>query len=98
MNIAVIREKIRRAGFHIPFRVHLLLLVIALLLAAGWLRKNNAVPETAHTAIVDLFISVTFWFAFTILVISFISAFVPWVISLFSKKKSKKHFKNKNCS
>jgi hypothetical protein len=89
MNIAVIREKIRRAGFHIPFRVHLLLLVIALLLAAGWLRKNNAVPETAHTAIVDLFISVTFWFAFTILVISFISAFVPWVIFLFSKKNQK---------
>jgi len=89
MNIAVIREKIRRAGFFIPFRVHLLLLVIALLLAGNWLRKNNAVPETARTAIIDLFISVTFWFAFSVLVISFISAFIPWVIFLFSKKNQK---------
>ena len=89
MNIALIREKIRRAGFYIPFRVHLLLLVIALLLAASWLRKNNAVPETAQTAIIDLFISVTFWFAFAILVVSFISAFIPWIIFLFSKKNQK---------
>lgn len=89
MNIAAIREKIRRAGFYIPFRVHLLLLVIALVLAASWLRKNNAVPETAQTAIIDLFISVIFWFSFAILVISFISAFIPWVIFLFSKKNQK---------
>jgi hypothetical protein len=89
MNIAAIREKIKWAGFHIPFRVHLLLLVIALFLAAGWLRKNNAVPETAQTAIIDLFISVTFWFAFSILVFSFISAFIPWIIFLFSKKNQK---------
>ena len=95
MNIAVIREKIRRAGFYIPFRVHLLLLVIALLLAANWLRKNNAVPETARTAIIDLFISVTFWFAFAILVVSFISAFIPWVIFLFSKKNQKSILKIK---
>jgi hypothetical protein len=95
MNIAVIREKIRRAGFYIPFRVHLLLLVIALLLAACWLRKNNAVPETAQTAIIDLFISVTFWFAFSILVVSFISAFIPWIIFLFSKRNQKSILKIK---
>ena len=89
MNIAVIREKIRRAGYFIPFRVHLLLLVIALLSAALWLRKNNTLPDTSRTAIIDLFISVTFWFAFSILVISFTSAFVPWIIFLFSKKKQK---------
>ncbi|MEO8765206.1 MAG: DUF58 domain-containing protein [Ginsengibacter sp.] len=89
MNIAVIREKIRRAGFFIPFRVHLLILVVALLLAAHWLRKNNAVPETAQTAIIDLFISVTCWFALAILVISFLSAFVPWIIFLSGKKKER---------
>jgi hypothetical protein len=89
MNIAAIREKIKWAGFYVPFRVHLLLLVIALFLAAGWLRKNNAVPETAQTAIIELFISVTFWFAFSILIFSFTSAFVPWIIFLFAKKNQK---------
>ncbi|MEP6950999.1 MAG: DUF58 domain-containing protein [Ginsengibacter sp.] len=98
MNIAVIRENIRRARFYIPFRVHLLLLVIALLLAANWLRKNNAVPETAQTAIIDLFISVIFWFAFAILIISFTSAFVPWVIFLFSKKNQKSILKIKTAA
>ncbi|MEP6927139.1 MAG: DUF58 domain-containing protein [Ginsengibacter sp.] len=95
MNIAVIREKIRRAGFFVPFRVHLVLLIIALLLAAKWLKKNNAVPETARTAIIDLFISITFWFAFAILVVSFISAFIPWVVFLFSKKNQKSILKIK---
>lgn len=95
MNIAVIREKIRRAGFFIPFRVHLLLLVIALLLAAGWLRKNNAVPETARTAIINLFICVTFWFASFILIVSFFSAFVPWILFLFSKKNNRSVLKIK---
>lgn len=89
MNIAVIREKIRRIGFFIPVRIHFLLLVIALLLAYRWLIKNNANPETAHTAIINLFIMVTFWFALGILVLSFCSAFIPWVLFLFSKKNKK---------
>jgi len=89
MNIAAIREKIRRTGFSIPVRIHFLLLVIALLLAYRWLIKNNAVPETARTAIINLFITVTFWFALGILVISFFSAFIPWVFFLFSKKNNK---------
>jgi len=95
MNIAVIRNKIRRTGFFIPFRVHLVLLIIALFLAAGWIRKNNALPETARTAIINLFISITFWFASGILLISFISAFVPWILFLFSKKNKKSILKIK---
>ena len=95
MNIAVIREKIRRAGFFIPFRVHLLLLVIALLFAALWLQKNNAVPETARTAIINLFITVTFWFTLFILIVSFFSAFVPWIFFLFSKKNKRSILKIK---
>ena len=89
MNIAAIREKIRRTGFFIPFRIHLLLLIVVLILAYRWLIKNNAVPETAHTAIIGLFITVTFWFALAILSISFFTAFIPWIFFLFSKKNNK---------
>lgn len=95
MNIAVIRKKIRRIGFFIPFRVHMVLLIFALLLAAGWIRKNNALPETARTAIINLFISITFWSASGIFIVSFISAFVPWVFFLFSKKNKKSILKIK---
>jgi len=89
MNIAAIREKIRRVGFFIPFRIHFLLLVVALLLAYRWLLKNNAVPETSRTAIINVFITVTFWFALGILVLSFFSAFIPWIFFLFSKKNKR---------
>jgi Protein of unknown function DUF58 len=95
MNIAAIREKIRRTGFFIPVRIQLVLLVLALLLAYRWLIKNNAVPETAHTAIINLFITVTFWFALGILVMSFFSAFIPWIFFLFSKKNNRSILKVK---
>ena len=89
MNISATRGKIRRTGFFIPFRINLLLLVIALILAYRWLITNNAVPETAHTAITGLFITVTFWFASAILSISFFTAFIPWIFFLFSKRNNK---------
>ncbi|MDQ6901942.1 MAG: DUF58 domain-containing protein [Bacteroidota bacterium] len=95
MNIAALREKIRRTGYFIPFRPHLLLLIIALFFAAAWLRKNNALPETSRTAIINVFISVTFWFALCIIVVSFLSAFIPWIIFLLSSKKNKSALKIK---
>ena len=89
MSIAAIREKIKRVGIFIPVRVHLLLLMIALLMAYRWLIKNNAVPETARTAIINLFITITFWFALGVLLVSFFSAFIPWIFFLFSKKNKR---------
>lgn len=95
MNIATLREKIRRTGYFIPFRAHLLLLIIALFFAAAWLRKNNALPDTSRTAIINVFISVTFWFALSIIIVSFLSAFIPWIIFLLSAKKNKSILKIK---
>jgi Protein of unknown function DUF58 len=89
MNIAALREKIRRTGYFIPFHFHLLLFILSLFFAAGWLRKNNALPETSRTAIISVFLAVTFWFGLSILILSFISAFVPWLFFLFSAKKNK---------
>jgi hypothetical protein len=89
MNISSAREKIKKFGFFIPFRVHFLLVVIALFLAAKWLQKNNALPETSRTAIIDVFVSVVFWFTLAILVISFLTSFVPWLAFSFGKKSSK---------
>jgi Protein of unknown function DUF58 len=89
MNIASTRGKIKRIGFFIPIRIHFLLLVIALLLAYRWLIKNNAVPETSRTAIINLFITVTFWFTVGVLVISFLSAFIPWIFFLISKRNNR---------
>lgn len=95
MNIATIRDKLTRIGFLIPFRIHLLLLVIAIVLAQQWLIRNNALPETSRTAIIKVFISVTFWFTLAVLVISFLSAFVPWVLFLLNVKNKRSMLKLK---
>lgn len=89
MNLAAIRERIRRIGFYIPVRIHFVLLIIALILAYRWLKKNNALPETSETAIINLFVTITCWFTSGILIISFLSAFIPWVIFLISKKNNR---------
>ena len=89
MKTAIIRSRIRKIGFFIPFRLHFLLVIIALILAARWLQKNNALPETSRTAIIDVFTSVTFWFTLAILFVSFFTAFIPWLFFLFNKKKNK---------
>lgn len=89
MNMAVIREKLRHTGFFIPFRIHFVLVVISLFFAGKWVQQNNAVPETARTAIINVFLTVTFWFALVILFISFFSACIPWIFFLINKKNKK---------
>ena len=95
MNIVLIKKKIQRAGIFIPVRLHLILLIAVLLLAVKWLRENNALPETARTAIINLFITVTFWFALSIFIFSFLSAFIPWIFFLSNKKNNSSGLKIK---
>jgi hypothetical protein len=95
MNIANVKEKLKRTGVFIPFRFHFLLLLAALFIGANWLKKNNSLPETSRTAIIDVFIRVTFWFGLSILVISFLSAFIPWLLFLFNRRNNKSELKIK---
>ncbi|MEO6288342.1 MAG: DUF58 domain-containing protein, partial [Ginsengibacter sp.] len=46
-------------------------------------------------AIIDLFISVTSWFALSVLVVSFLSAFIPWLFFLLNKKNKRSNLKIK---
>ena len=93
MNFTTIKYKLKRIGYFIPFHVHLVLLVIALLWAENWLIRNNALPETSRTAIINLFISVTSWFALFILLFSFLTAFFPWIFFLINKKYQRSSLK-----
>ena len=88
MRIAAVRNSIKRIGYLLPFRLHLAVLILILVWAAVWLQKNNALPETSRTAIIGLFISVTFWFTFSVLVFSLITAIMPWLLFLFNKKNN----------
>jgi uncharacterized membrane protein len=93
MSLSDLRNKYVIYARYIPVRIHLVLLLTALFLGSGWVQKNNALPETARTAIINVFIIVTFWFALGILILSFLSAFIPWLIFLFQTRDNKQHIR-----
>jgi hypothetical protein len=98
MNFALIKNRIRYAGFFIPFRFFFLLLALALLAASFWLKKTRVLPETSYTAITDLLIIVAMAFIAAIIAISFITALVPWLFFLFNKKAGKLSIKVKTAA
>src|ERR1700712_1886713 len=91
-------HKIKYSSFFIPFRFQFVLLIAALLFAYRWLQKNNALPDTANTAILGLFIDVALWFVASILVLSFLTAVIPWILFLLSKKNDRVSIKIKTAS
>ena len=98
MNFALIKNRIRYAGFFIPFRFFFLLLALALLAASFWLKKTRLLPETSYTAIIDLLIIVAMAFIAAIITISFITAIVPWLLFLFNKRAGKLSIKVKTAA
>ncbi len=89
MNFDLIKNRIRYASFFVPFRFHIVLLAIVLLVAYYWLKKTSVLPDTSYTAIIDLFITVAIAFIAAIFAISFITAILPWLFFLFNKKSGK---------
>lgn len=87
MNFASLRNKMRYGGFFIPFRFQVILLIVALFGAYYWLKKTSVLPETAYTAIIELFITVTLAFMAAVFAISFITAVMPWLLLLFNKRR-----------
>ena len=87
MNATGLGRKLRYGSFFIPFRFQLVVLAVVLSLAYKWLRSTNLLPETAYTAIIDLFITVTLYFISALIIISFITSFLPWLLFLFRRKQ-----------
>lgn len=98
MNFGLIKNKIRHGSFFIPFRFHIVLLLIALTAAYYWLKKTRILPETSYTAITDLFITIAIAFIATVFAISFVTAIVPWLFFLINKKRKNVSIKIKTAS
>lgn len=89
MNFTLIKNRIRYAGFFIPFRFLFFLLTIALLAASYWLKRTRLLPDTSYSAIIDLFLTVAMAFILAIFAISFITTIVPWLFFLVNKRRKK---------
>jgi len=87
MNFALLKTKIRHGSFFIPFRFQLVLLAIVLFATYYWLKKTTVLPDTAYSAIIELFISIALGFFLAVIVISFITSLVPWLMFVINKKR-----------
>ena len=86
MNFGIIKNKARYRSFFIPFRLHLVILIIAMVFAWRWLQKINVLPDTSFTVIAGVFITVVLWFIAAIFFFAFITSFIPWILFLFNQK------------
>lgn len=93
MNVTELGRKIRYGSFYIPFRFQLVVLGIALSYAYKWLRATTLLPETAYTAIIDLFITITLYFISALIIIAFITSFLPWLLFILRKKQGQASLK-----
>ena len=89
MKLAALRNKIRYGSFFIPFRFHIVLLSLVLLAAWYWLKRTSLLPDSAYTAIIDLFITVALAFITAVFIIAFVTAIIPWLFFLHNRKRNK---------
>lgn len=87
MNFASIKNSLKRISFFVPFRFQIILLTVVLLIAFYWLKKISLLPDTAYTAIIELFITVAMAFIAAVFAIGFVTALLPWLFFLFNKKQ-----------
>jgi hypothetical protein len=98
MTFALLKSRIRYASFFIPFRFHLFLLTIVLLAASYWLKETRLLPDTSYTAIINLFIIVAMAFVAAVFAVSLITAIIPWLYFLFTRRSRKVSIKVKTSS
>jgi hypothetical protein len=60
--------------------------MVAMIFAWTWLKKNYLIPDSSFIAIASVFITVTLWFLGAIFLFAFLSAVIPWLTLLFTKK------------
>ncbi|MDB5191710.1 MAG: hypothetical protein JWQ96_1273 [Segetibacter sp.] len=93
MNIPLVRDRIKKTGFYIPFTLYFLAFVVAAFLAWQSLHRNQLQPDTAYADIFNILLKVAFWFAVIIISIALVSVAVSFAFFLFARRKNKITFK-----
>jgi hypothetical protein len=89
MNTKILRwgNKIKKAGFYIPFTVYFFVFVIAAAFSWRALHSDTIKADTAFADIYTLLLNVALWFCLVIVSLALLSVVVSFIFFLYYKRK-----------
>ena len=88
MIITGFRNKLKQAGFYIPFTLYFFLFVIAGTVAWNMLHNNQNENDTAFADIFTLLLKVAFFFGAILLGLALLSVLTSLIFFLYKRKKT----------
>jgi len=83
------RQKLSYFTLFIPVRIYLLLFAVGTGLAYWWINSQKTGAESAYTLVLALLVKVAAWFIGAILLLSFLSVFIPFALFWWQRKRKK---------
>jgi hypothetical protein len=82
------RDRIKRAGFYIPFTIYFVVFAAAAFVGGKMLGQNEINANSSFADIFTLLLKVALWFCVAIISVAFLSVLVSYLFFLLKKKKS----------
>ena len=89
MKFNEVRKNILVTSYFIPFRVHLVLLVLAFIAGYTWIKKSITIPDSSYSSILHLLITITLYFLLAIIIWSLLTSVIPYIVFLLNRKNKK---------
>ncbi|HEX8460827.1 MAG TPA: DUF58 domain-containing protein [Segetibacter sp.] len=87
INFLQTRNKIKQAGFYIPFTIYFVVFAVAAFIGGKMLGQNEIHAESSFTDIFTLLLKVATWFCVVIISIALLSVLTSFLFFLYKKKK-----------
>jgi hypothetical protein len=88
INFSQTRDKIKQAGFYIPFTIYFVVFALAAFIAGKMLGQNEINSDSSFVDIFTLLLKVALWFCVAIISIAFLSVLTSFLFFLYKKKKA----------
>jgi hypothetical protein len=96
MDKATWRQRLSYLTLFIPFRLYLLLFIAGILLAYWWTSYQKPVEESAFAVVLALLIKVAAIFILAVLVLSFLTVFIPYIFFYWNRNRKKVQVRVRN--
>lgn len=81
------RQKLSYFTIFIPVRIYLILFAAGTGLAYWWITTQQHAEQTAYSLVLSLLVKVAAWFIVAILLLSFLSVIIPFMVFWFHRKR-----------
>ena len=92
MNFSQTRDKIKQAGFYIPFTVYFVVFFVTTLIAFKMLGQHEINADSSYSDIFGLLLKVAFAFCTAIISVAFLSVLTSYMYFLYYKRKKGIYF------